>query len=117
MFDLRVVVLTFLLAPCLSGAVSITIASNPIGRVFTVSGSDCGGGTYSTPQTLNWNVGGSCTVSFDSPQGIQAGSRFVFAGWQDGVGGNSRTIAVPGQATTYTANFIPQALITAVAAP
>src|SRR6266702_1326599 len=97
----RLLVLTLLLAPCLPAAVEITIASNPSGRIFTVSGTDCSAGPHSTPQILDWPADGSCTVTFDS----RPGTRYRFAGWHDGAANNSRTIDTPRQATTYTANF------------
>jgi len=114
------------------GAVAVTIAAafNPqpglittmsgwlaYAPPFTVSGTGCSAGGYNPPQTLYWTPGSTCTISFLPPQSIQLGSRSVFQNWQDGPAANPRVIAVPAQATTYTAVFEPQFLIAATANP
>lgn len=98
-------------------AVPVTITDNTQGRVFTVSGAGCTPGSYSTPRTLQWTPGSNCTVTFVSPHSVQVGTRFIFLGWQDGVSGNPRTFATPAIATTYTATFTTQYLLTIAARP
>ena len=91
-----------------NAAVNITIASNITSAAFTVTGTGCAAGGYSTPQTLQWAPGASCTVSFVSPYSQQVGTRYVLTGWQDGNTSNPRTIVTPAQSTTYTASFKTQ---------
>lgn len=93
---------------CLAQAVSVTITSNYTGRAFTVSGAGCAPGGYTTPQTLQWSPGSSCSVSFLSPHSVQLGTQYVFNSWQDGSAANPRVIATPVQDTTYTASFTQQ---------
>jgi probable HAF family extracellular repeat protein len=99
------------------GAVLITVTANVANQVFTVSGSNCAPGTYTTPQTLQWAPGASCTVAFVSPYSLQTGTQYVLTGWQDGNTTNPRTIIVPAQAATYTATFKTQYLVSVVASP
>src|SRR5271157_2156597 len=106
MLRLRFVVF-FLFARCLP-AVSIEITSIPVNRVFTVEGSGCGSGVYSTPRTLNWTAGASCVVTFTSPQPARAGTRYLFRGWQDGISSNRRTIVAPSAPVAFTASFTTQ---------
>ncbi|MBZ5621992.1 MAG: hypothetical protein LAQ69_25185 [Acidobacteriia bacterium] len=100
-----------------AGTIPITIASSISNQAFTVSGTNCSAGGYTTPQTLNWTPGASCTVSFLSPHSNQLGIQYVFSGWQDGAAANPRVIVAPAQSTTYTANFGLQYLLTGVANP
>jgi len=51
-WSLRTLLLTLFIAGTLPAQVSVTIASNPSGAGFTVSGTGCAGGSYTTPQTL-----------------------------------------------------------------
>ena len=96
--------------------IAVTIASNTV-NAFMVAGAGCAPGGYTTPQTLQWSPGASCTVSFVSPYSMQLGIRNVFSGWQDGVTSNPRVITTPAQATTYTASFGQQFLLTVEANP
>ncbi|MBZ5626352.1 MAG: discoidin domain-containing protein [Acidobacteriia bacterium] len=92
--------------------VPVTIASLVSGvtsyRAFSVSGTGCNPGSYTTPYALNWTPGSSCTVAFTSPQTGGDGTQYVFGSWSDngasGPRGNPRTFIAPGSATTYTAN-------------
>jgi len=93
--------------------VPVTLASNAPGSGFTVSGSGCHAGDYRTPQTLGWIPGSLCSVTFLSPQSSEVGTRYEFDAWQDGAGSNPRNITAPAQASTYTANFTTQYLVTA----
>ena len=47
--------------------VSINIAANIPSGAFAMTGTGCAAGGYSTPQTLQWAPGASCTVSFVYP--------------------------------------------------
>jgi probable HAF family extracellular repeat protein len=114
------------------GTIAITIAvafNPPAGLInpqlsqlaypppFTVSGTGCSAGGYNTPQTLYWAPGSTCTVTFLSPQSMRIGTRSLFQSWQDGAATSTRIIVAPASATTYTAVFAPQYLVTAVANP
>jgi hypothetical protein len=98
------------------GPVPISITSNPTGAGFLVNGANCGAGSYTTPQPLNWPSGGTCSVSFASPQTSSA-TQYTFEGWQDGSAANPRNITVASQAASYSANFNVQYLLTATANP
>jgi len=115
-YAFRPLVLTLLAAASLEAQVSITIASNPAGQAFTLSGVGCSPGGYTTPQTLSWAPGSSCTVAFP-PQYLQAGAETLFNVWQDGQTFNPRTFTVPAQAATYTATFNYQYYLTVLANP
>lgn len=91
-----------------SPGVSITITSNPIGRTVQVDGAN-----VVTPQTFSWAQGSTHTVAA-SAQG--SGTRYVFLSWSDG-GAASHSITTPGAASTYTATFQTQYLLTASASP
>ena len=116
-FVLRLMGFTLLVTLCLPAAVSVTITSNPIGRVFTVDGAGCGARGFAAPQALSWNPGANCTFTFVSPHSTQIGTQYVFAAWQDGPTANPRVIVTPGQPATYTANFTTQFFLTAGADP
>jgi hypothetical protein len=98
--------------------VGVTIASSPSGLSFSVSGTGCSPGTnLTTPQTLQWTTGSSCTVTFASPQG-GPGTQYVFNQWADNNSTNNpRTFSVPSSATAYTANFTTQYQLTTAASP
>jgi hypothetical protein len=49
---------------------AVTLSSSPAGASITVAGSGCAAGVYTTPASLTWNAGSSCTVSFTDPQMI-----------------------------------------------
>jgi len=96
----------------------VTIASSPAGLALTVSGAGCQPGSYTAPQTLAWTPGASCAVSFASPQSGATGIQYVFSNWADDPSAlSSRTLATPAGATTYTANFTTQYLLTTAANP
>ena len=90
--------------------VPVTITTNPPGRSFSADGT-----TYTSPQTFNWVPGSTHTIETTTPQ-VSSGARFIFSNWSDG-GAISHTITVPASATTYTANFKTQYLLTTAAAP
>ncbi|HYW47209.1 MAG TPA: hypothetical protein VE959_30360 [Bryobacteraceae bacterium] len=97
--------------PPVPGEVQVTIASDPAGRPFTVSGNGCRPGGYSAPQALGWIPGSACTVAFVSPNQTDSTTRYVFNGWRDG-GSNPRTFTAPSQTATYTAKFTTQYYVT-----
>jgi len=98
-------------------AVAVTIASTPAGLAFSVSGSGCQPGAYTAGATLLWQLASSCGVSFTTPQSGGAGTQYVFTAWADGPTTASRTITTPAAATTYTANFTTQYLLTTLVSP
>jgi hypothetical protein len=100
-----------------ASAVPVTITSNLTGRGFTVTGTGCAPGGYTTPQTLEWTAGASCTVAFVSPHSVQLGTQYVFSGWQDGNAANPRTFTAPAQGATYIGSFRTQYLLTIRANP
>jgi uncharacterized membrane protein len=83
----------------------------------TTSGDGCAPGNYITPATLSWTSGAVCTVSFASPQAGATGVQYVFTNWQDGPTSNARTIVAPGQASSYSATFKTQYLLTVLVSP
>ncbi len=85
--------------------IQVTVQTNPSGRTFTIDGT-----TYSTTQTLSWALGSSHTISTTSPQAGGTGTQFVWGNWSDS-GAISHTVS-PSSATTYTANFVTQFLLT-----
>jgi hypothetical protein len=115
--SLKILFLILSSALALTAQVSVTIASTPTGRSFSVTGQGCNGGQYTAPQTLSWTAGSPCVVSFNSPASPSTGTQYVFTGWQDGPTANPRTITAPAQAATYTANFTTQYYVTAVGSP
>ncbi len=100
-----------------SAQVAVTITSNVNLQPFTVSGTGCAPGDYNVPHTLQWVPGASCAVTFPSPYTSQAGTRYVFARWQDADSSNPRTFVAPPQADTLTATFATQFYLTVQALP
>ena len=101
-----------------TASVPVTIASEPTGLGFSVTGAECQRGNYTTPQTLKWRPASACAVKFTSPRSAAVGSQSVFTGWADTSGSdNSRTIIGPDSATTYTVNFKTQYQLTAAVSP
>jgi hypothetical protein len=89
---------------------AITVATNPAGLQIVVDGV-----TATAPQSYNWVPGSVHSISTLSPQG-SGGTRFVFANWSDG-GGQTHSVTAPSTATTYTATFATQHLLTLLASP
>jgi Divergent InlB B-repeat domain/Calx-beta domain/Viral BACON domain/Bacterial pre-peptidase C-terminal domain len=88
--------------------VPITVQTSPNSRTFTVDGT-----TFSSTQTFSWTPGSNHTIATASPQSGTTGTQFVWSSWSDG-GAISHTVA-PTTATTYTANFTTQFLLTMTA--
>jgi hypothetical protein len=85
--------------------ISVTVQPGTSGRSFTVDGT-----AYTTAQTFSWVPGNSHTIATTSPQSGGTGIQYVWSSWSDG-GAMSHTVA-PTVATTYTANFTTQYLLT-----
>jgi hypothetical protein len=83
---------------------SATITSSPSGLAFTSTGTGCAPGNYTTPVTLIWTPGNSCTLSVASPQ-TASGATYTFAHWQDGTTNTSDTVTAPTTSAVYTASF------------
>ena len=83
---------------------SATITSSPSGLSFTSTGTGCAPGTYTTPVTLIWTPGVSCSLKVVSPQSA-SGTQYFFAHWQDGTTSTTDTVTAPTTAAVYTASF------------
>jgi len=88
--------------------IQTTVQTNSAGRTFTVDGT-----SYSATQTFSWVPGSSHTIVTTSPQAGPAGTQYVWNNWSDG-GAISHTVT-PTVATTYTANFTTQFMLTMTA--
>jgi uncharacterized protein (TIGR03437 family) len=79
----------------------ITVGTSSVGLVFTVDNV-----SYTSPQTFQWRVGSSHTISTISPQTPAGSAQLVFNQWSDAQG-ITHTITVGSAAATYTAAFGP----------
>ncbi|HEY6768254.1 MAG TPA: choice-of-anchor D domain-containing protein [Candidatus Sulfotelmatobacter sp.] len=93
---------------------TVTVDISPAAQALTFSVD--GNGPFTSPQTFNWVVGSSHTLSTTSPQPGATGSHWVFDNWSDG-GGLTHSITAPATATTYTANFHQQFQLTTAVSP
>src|SRR5258708_22856532 len=91
--------------------VQTTVATNPSGLAISVDGQ-----SFTAPQTFNWMQGSSHTIAVGSLLNGPVGTHYVWANWSDG-GAISHSVTTPGTASTYTANFNTQYLLTLTAAP
>jgi hypothetical protein len=107
--DMSVAAASFTIAVCGANSVQITVNCNPSGRLFTVDGTG-----YSTPQTFSWTAGSAHTIATASPQAGTFGTQYVWTSWSDG-GAMSHSVTTPGSATSYTATFNTQYLLTTAA--
>ena len=84
--------------------VSVTIDTSPSGIPFSTSGMDCAPGNYTTPQTLQWIPGSSCTVSVPLTYPLNAtGLRFNH--WEDNSTSGARIITAPTASANYVAAY------------
>lgn len=83
----------------------VSFSTSPSGIRFVVAGANCNAGTYTSPVTLAWRAGATCTVSVSSPQSV-GGKAYAFTAWQDGSTAPSRTFNAAGN-MSYTINFAP----------
>ena len=88
----------------------ITVNTTPTGLLITVDGT-----SYASPHSFQWLPGSQHTLAVSSPQDSD-GVRRTFSDWSDG-GSTSHSITVPASATTYTAAFSTQYLLTTNASP
>jgi hypothetical protein len=87
-----------------SAAIPVTVQTNPVGLSFSVDGT-----TYTTAQQFNWTPGSPHTIATTTPQAGGTGTQFAWTGWSDS-GALSHSVS-PASATTYTANFNTQYLL------
>jgi len=87
---------------------SVELTSTPSGVAVTVSGTGCAPGTYTTPRTLAWTSGSSCTLNLTTPQAGPAGSNvhYAFDKWDDNTTVTSRLVVAPSTTAVYNANFV-----------
>ena len=88
-----------------SSSISVTVGTNISGASFVVDGT-----TYNSTQVLQWSSGSSHTLSVVSPQSGGTGTQYVWSSWSD-AGAISHTVS-PTTASTFTANFTTQYLLT-----
>jgi len=93
-------------------APQITVTSNPTGSGFVI----VDGSAITTPQVFTWAQGSTHTLAANSPVSGGTGIQYVWLSWSDG-GAQSHTITVPAAATTYTANFKKQYMLTVSVSP
>lgn len=84
----------------------ITIGTNPDGREYMVDGS-----SYTSTQTFIWPVGSTHELSTAATQDGPAGARYLWSNWSDG-GARTHTIGAATGASTVTANFRAEYLLT-----
>jgi hypothetical protein len=94
------------------GGVPVTIVTDPAGLELVVDNV-----SYQTPISFEWSMASSHTLKAPSPQTQGTGKRFVFQHWEDNSANATRTILVGSTATTFTAYFKEQFLLTTNVAP
>jgi hypothetical protein len=99
----------FLYASTPPTPVSITLQTSPAGLQYAVDGT-----TYTSTLTFTWVAGSAHTIAAAS-QDAGTGQRYQWSNWSDS-GGASHSVS-PSAATTYTANFNLQYLLTSTASP
>ena len=87
-----------------------TVTSQPVGLSLTVDSVAC-----VTPCVFRWSSGSNHTIAASTQAGT-AGTQYLFNAWSDS-GAASHVIDIPSTATTYTASFTTQYLLTTAAAP
>ena len=95
-----------------STTVPITITTSPANLLVSADG----GQPTAAPLTENWVPGSPHTIATSSPQAGGTGVQYVWSNWSDS-GAISHSITVPSTATTYTASFGTQYLLTTAANP
>jgi hypothetical protein len=91
--------------------VGITVMTVPSTLSVTVDGT-----IYTAPVNLTWQAGSSHTLSVGSTIIGVSGTRYIFSSWSQG-GPASQTVIAPLVATTYTANYLTQYLLTTAVNP
>jgi uncharacterized repeat protein (TIGR01451 family) len=92
--------------------VTITVASNISGPTVTVDN----GTPFTGSQTFTWLASSSHTIATSAPQSGAAGIQYAWLSWSDS-GAISHSVTAPSTATTYTANFQTQYLLTTAVSP
>lgn len=91
----------FVIPPPPPPTVNITLTTAPQGLVISTGGTGCGTpGNYTTPVTLQWVPGSTCSMSVSF---LQSALRFTH--WEDNSTNIARSITVPGAAFTFAAYF------------
>jgi len=93
-----------------ASGVQVTVSTTPAGLTFSVDGT-----SYTTAQSLTWNVGDTHTIATTSPQ-TSSGTQNTFASWSDG-GAISHTVKASASTTSYTATFNTSYQLTTAASP
>jgi Bacterial Ig domain/Divergent InlB B-repeat domain len=91
--------------------VDVTVQTNVAGTTFEVDGS-----AHTSAQTFEWVPGNPHAIGTTVEQAGPTGTRYVFLQWSDS-GAPAHTIVAPQTATTYTATFETQYLLTTMPAP
>ena len=94
-----------------ASTVQVTVGSNISGPTVSVDGQPA----FTGSQVFTWTIGTPHTITTTSPQ-TNVGTQFVFLNWSD-AGAISHTVTAPATATTYTANFKTQFLLTTSVSP
>ncbi len=92
--------------------VKITVAANLSGPTVTVDN----GTPFTGSQTFTWVVSSSHTIATTTPQSGGTGIQYAWQNWSDS-GALSHSVTTPSTATTYTANFQTQYLLTTAVSP
>jgi hypothetical protein len=98
------------LAPSIPNG-SVEITTSPSGLQFTAAGTGCAAGSYTSPRTLSWTPGSSCTLSVTTPQSATGGP-YNFAKWEDGSTGATHVVTAPSTTAVYSASFTTTPTIT-----
>ena len=93
-----------------ASALQVTVGTTPAGLSFSVDGT-----TYTSTQSLTWNIGDSHTIATTSPQ-TSGGTQNTFASWSDG-GAMSHSVTASASTTSYTATFSTAYQLTTAASP
>ncbi len=89
----------------LSGGVPVVVTSSPTGLSVTVDSA-----SYTTPVFFSWIPGSSHTLNTTATQGVSP-TQYVFTNWNNS-SNQSQTVIAGSTATTYTASFNTQYLLT-----
>lgn len=89
----------------LSGGVPVVVTSSPTGLSVVVDSA-----SYTTPVYFSWIPGSSHTLNTTVTQGVSP-TQYVFTGWNNS-SNQSQTVIAGTSATTYTASFNTQYLLT-----
>ncbi len=94
-----------------ASTVQVTVGSNISGPTVSVDGQPA----FTGSQVFTWTIGTPHTIATTSLQ-TNVGTQFVFLNWSD-TGAISHIVTAPATATTYTANFKTQFLLTTSVSP